>query len=1295
MCRTSDTSRQDVSEFNNKNDDNGEENNRTPSPWLQASLISKAFFTWPLPLLKLGLSRPLEDSDLPDLPAVDRSTYNRDYFENLWKNEKKRNPKNPSLHRVLLKDFFFSTWGVQPVMGLSAICRVVQSIALGFLIESFQTNKNGYTWASVLVFCSVVVLFEHHHNFFFLWRKGMQLRTASVANIFAKSLRLSSIQQADVSLSGNVMNLASNDVERFMMASLFISHIFWAPVQSIAVLGVGLWLIGYAFAAGFALLVVIVVPLQSYLAGRFIFYRRKIAAITDRRVNLVSQAVYGTRVMKMSGWEWQFLEKIALIREEEISQIRKANYLKAVNEGIYFSANIVISLVICIVHVGMGETLNPRIVFTVMGLVNVVQLEMTKHISLGIMGVSECYVSISRIQKFLEHSERSYQKVERYSENSSVLELNDVSCNWKEAEEGNKDDIDTTSKITALSNITISFKKGSLTCIIGSVGSGKSALLQTIVGELPISSGTLHRNYKSLSYAPQDSFVMDGTVRENILMGLKWREDWYREVVRATGLDVDFQQFRNGDSTVVGDRGVQCSGGQRARIGLARALYRDSDVLVCDDPLSAVDVKVGRLIFFEALKELAVNRGKCVILVTHQLQFIRDSTCVLMSDGKISHFGSFNDCIRVSGGGFISSDITDHDVDSLAVKNNRKNEEKEPHMIFPGKDKTVEEDGQEMNVQGLVRVETFVKYCEAMGGTWVGIAVLILFAITQASSFVSIAILGRWAERDPVDQSNWDILALVIGMGILVVSLGFFRAILSFYLTVKASKNLHDSMARALLRAKMDFFDTNSLGRILNRFSADVGSNDDLLPHTLFEFLVLAFLCFGAIITAIVILPYTLIVVPLLSWYFLSVRRTFVTSSRELKRIEGLARSPIFALLSESLSGIATIRTNDALQYFEKKFVEMHDSHSRAFFAFIASSRWVGFQMESVAVIFLAVCSMSAVLFNSQGWLEVDPAILGLAFTSLVQIAGIFQWCIRQSAEVINQMVSVERVLGFANLPSEADLKLDSDKDLEGWPHDGSIIFEDLKVRYRPTLPPSLENISFEIPSGARVGVVGRTGSGKSTLIQTIFRLLETENGTIRIAGVDIQNIGLHTLRTRLSVIPQVPVLFSGCSIRENLDPFSKHSDETLEGVLCDVNMWEVIQNLPKGLNSMVAEGGSNFSMGQRQLLCLARAILRKNRVLILDEPTANVDRKTDQLLQEALNNSFPDATIISVAHRLDTVIDSDFILVLGQGKLLEYGPPVMLLKKKDGHFSSMVQETGEVTAENLRRRALEKKLKF
>ena len=920
-----------------------------PNMMINAPWWSRLIFYWPYPLLKKGLEGPLIDKDIPEIEQTDNSKYNREYLDLLWKKEKERcNQKNnaniiktqrqhqqqhrttvqPSLHRAMLIDYFRSIWFVQPLMLAAATAKIVQAVFLGKLIESFETSDdgNGYMYAGVIVICGLVVLFEHHHVFFITWRKGMQLRASCVAAIYQKSLRLSSTHHETNASSGRIMNLASNDVERFLLASLFISHLVWSPLQSCAILVVGWYQIGKAFAVGFILLIFGFVPFQFYLSNRFAFLRSKIAGITDQRVNFVSQAIQGSRVMKMSGYENRFLDRIMGWRRKEVDQISKANRLKALNEALFFSCNIIVSLLIFLLHVFVfGGILTPGNVYTVFTLVNILQLELTKHFSMGVMGVSEVYVSITRIQKFLEFPERpddddATSNTSSNSNNSSnddeaIISISNLDCYWNYVQKStgstkssiiNKSAVDSkigteptdihndpldvivsdhhnaidhetdnsiasSSLIPALTDINLDLHRGQLTCVIGTVGSGKSALLQAIVGELPAYRGTVTHRYGShnnhnngqhvsldnivdddnnnklqqpghrqmtrgISYAAQDPWIMDGTVRENITMGLPFNQVWYDEVIDACGLRMDFEILTYGDATIVGDRGVQCSGGQRARIGLARAIYRDSDVLIADDPLSAVDAKVGRQIYHEALLGLAINRGKCVLLATHQHQYIHDHRCVLLFNGHLECIGSYSDCIDAAGGrlsiqeadnavdaGYLETEESIVENDELmkmtsripssccnpAVSNINNGEsiakDVSKELVENIKSNVVDkatDNSKESNTSGVVQWDTYCNYIKAMGGFWTAAFILLTFCVTQAIAIWTIITFGEWAELPQQDQGSRKILGLIIGQACLALFLATFRAFFCFDMTLKASKNLHDDMAKAILRAK-------------------------------------------------------------------------------------------------------------------------------------------------------------------------------------------------------------------------------------------------------------------------------------------------------------------------------------------------------------------------------------------------------------------------------------------------------------------------------------------------------------
>ena len=718
-------------------------------------------------------------------------------------------------------------------------------------------------------------------------------------------------------------------------------------------------------------------------------------------------------------------------------------------------------------------------------------------------------------------------------------------------------------------------------------------------------------------------------------------------------------------------------------------MYTDADLLLLDDPLSAVDSKVARLIFQSAIQDLCLAKGKCVVLATHQYQLIENERCILMKRGQVVLIAPFQNCVQLSEG------LLESSGNSAELSTSAENANEYQEMVLPAVefiDTQRNSNGNDANSEtmetGDLSMNTWRNYVQAIGGKWVVAAILALFAFSQCTLLVTIAFIGRWAQRSFEEQSSPTFLSVILSLGFGIICLSVLRSFLAFSITINASRRLHDAMTLAVLRAKIEFFDTNPLGRVLNRFSADIGSNDDQLPTSLNDTVSIGFLVVGAIVAAAFAMPVILFAVPPIFCYFAKIRRMFIAASRELKRFEGIARSPIHGMMSESMTGISSIRANGGVEYFKKRFALTQNAHSRAFFSFISCTRWLNFRLESIQLTLLSVACIFAVLIDTEQWVHVDPAMFGLSLTLLLQLSGLLQWAVRQSCEVISNMIAVERVAAYGTIEPEAPLETETDKLLDAhWPKNGSLDVKNLAVRYRKSLPHALSHLTFGVKGGERIAVVGRTGSGKSTLLQALFRLLEAEEGSIEIDAQDVSKLGLHMLRKRMSVIPQAPVLFSGWSLRDNLDPFSKNSDEEIIESILNVQLQDIYLELPAGLQTTVAESGSNFSVGQRQLLCVARAMLQKNKLVVLDEPTANVDPRTDALLQKAISTNFPGATVIAIAHRLETVIDYDRILVIGDGKMLEFGSPSQLLLQ-DGHFAAMVADTGIVMANHLRNRA-------
>ena len=622
---------------------------------------------------------------------------------------------------------------------------------------------------------------SHTLYFFFCVSKtSYQLRIALVASIYAKTLRLPSLGGRTVT-SGHLTNLASNDVERFLLTAVESNFLLLGPIEAIAILVVGIGVLGPVFAAGYALLLVLV-PIQISFGKLFVYYRSRIASITDRRVGLVSQTVTGARVMKMNGWENGLQQRILRIRhKEEIVDLQKAAKYRAINDAMYYFSSVVISLFVFVLKVVVfDEQLTPKTVFATLTLMNNVQFTLTKHMPNAIMGLSECYVSCQRIQAFLElpeqealvHNAASNDECDQNDDNPEfVLRLSNVTCHW----DSNHASSTTVPKNmllpskVALCDISMTLRREKLYCVIGKVGSGKSALLQTLAGELPVSCGTVNRKYRSLAYATQDPWIMDGSVRENVIMGLAFEEDWYQTVVSVCGLGPDIQGFVHGDRTVVGDRGVQCSGGQKARIGLARALYRDAEVLLLDDPLSAVDAKVARSIYYSAIQDLAIQRRKkCVVLVTHQHQFVGDSAvrCILLDNGQLLCAGSFAECVEASNGEISDAMQTNKAEETPALENSTSTDDSNAMKNNKGRtDKNAQNEEQNENyaeirdaaqsekrVVGIVRLSTWIAYGNAVGGVFVCLFFFFTFAATQSCLLLNIVQIGNWAARPAEEQ---------------------------------------------------------------------------------------------------------------------------------------------------------------------------------------------------------------------------------------------------------------------------------------------------------------------------------------------------------------------------------------------------------------------------------------------------------------------------------------------------------------------------------------------------------------
>ncbi|XP_071552963.1 ATP-binding cassette sub-family C member 4-like isoform X4 [Panulirus ornatus] len=1379
---------------------------RLPNPRDTAGCLSKMIFWWILPLMRLGNKRSLEVSDLYHVQEQDASQGLGNKLQKNWDEEvewSRAKGKKASYVKALIRCF---GWEYACVGTLAAfeecVLRIGQPLCLGNLIRYFSgeegyTNMDGWLYSTGLVMGSLLYIFSHHPFFWGTQHIGMQIRIGSCAMIYRKALRLSKVAMGKTTV-GQMVNLLSNDVNRFDTSIIFLHYLWIGPLQTMIVLGI-LWTeLGPSCLAGIMLLILFV-PLQSWMGKVFSRLRLATAHRTDERVRIMNEIINAMRVIKMYTWEKPFTALIEEARKHEIDVIMRTNYYRAVNMSLFFTSSKVIVFLALLTYILTGNVLTAEKVFVTSSLINNVRLVMTLFFPFGIAMGSETLISCKRLQEFLEMEEREdTNRVQRSNlrpkQKDCGLVVAGLTAKWSDATEED-----------TLSDISCSVKAGELLAVIGPVGSGKGSLLNAILGELPAKRGSISVRGK-LAYASQEPWVFSGTVRQNILFGQPYDEKRYNEVIKVCALEQDLEQLPQRDMTTVGERGVSLSGGQKARVNLARAVYYDADIYLLDDPLSAVDAHVGRHLFDNCIMKHLKHKVR--VLVTHQLQYLKPASQILiLREGHTEAIGGYHQLVNsgVDFASLLSEGLEDEKVSPLSrassirstkrngvipngrifqdgekfgsscslqrkgqihtdssaslhdsveaenilsisgvhiagsslsvsdsahgtpFKNAKKHQRSEKRLnniqeeksqpLLKDTDDSVDKDEPEgrgseaeMRSEGSVKGAIYLEYFLA-GGGWILLIILFLAnVITQVLFSGTDYWLSYWANGEqiraqmilepndkvmdllgngssfsyvnaPVPEGYLDTTTNVyvysgLTAGLFVLSLC--RTVLFFVICMTSSRTLHNRMFKAIIHVPIKFFDTHPVGQVLNRFTKDIGQIDDFLPGTMWDFIEILLNFLGIIVVISSINIWIILPTMGLGIIFVFLRRFYLSTARDVKRLEGITRSPVFSHLSASLQGLTTIRAFEAQQIFMDDFDNHQDLHSSAWFLFLCTTRWFGICLDWISCIYIAV-----VTYSFMGMTNALGGDIGLAISSAMMLSGMFQWGVRQSAEVENQMTSVERVVEYSRLEPEAALETEKDKTpKEGWPEHGIITFEDVSLQYNENEPPVLKNLNFCIRSSEKIGIVGRTGAGKSSMLTSLFRLTEP-SGVIRIDSVDIKELGLHDVRGNISIIPQDPTLFSG-TMRKNLDPFSQYNDEQLWRSLEEVQLKESVSDLEGGLEARMAEGGSNLSVGQRQLVCLARAILRHNKILVLDEATANVDPRTDALIQQTIRTKFKDCTVLTIAHRLHTIMDSDRVMVLQAGRVEEFDEPHVLLKNEKSLLMSLVQQTGKAATEQL-----------
>ncbi|KZC06945.1 Multidrug resistance-associated protein 4 [Dufourea novaeangliae] len=1126
---------------------------------------------------------------------------------------------------------------------------VLQPLFLGRLLKYYSsdeiTKSEAYLYATGVILCSGLIIFVLHPYMMAILHMGMKMRVACCSLIYRKALKLSRTALGETTV-GQAVNLLSNDVNRFDVSIIFLHYLWIGPLETIIIMYFMYREVEVSAVIGVATLLMFI-PLQGYLGKKSSVLRLKTALRTDERVRLTNEIISGIQAIKMYTWEKPFSALVDKARRKEISVVRGTSIIRGVTMSFIIFSTRMSLFVTILAYVLFDRKITAEKVFMLTAYYNILRQTMTVYFPQG-------------------------------------------NAKWLMDEEEE-----------TLKNINIKVKRGELLAIVGQVGAGKSSLLNVILKELPVHAGSMKINGK-LAYASQEPWLFAGSVRQNILFGKKMDQFRYDRVVKVCQLKRDFSLLPYGDKTIVGERGISLSGGQRARINLARAVYSEADLYLFDDPLSAVDAHVGKHMFEECVDKYL--RGKTRILVTHQLQYLRNvDRIIVLKDGKIEAEGTYDELLtmaidfgrlvenqalgeaerRASVGVPSRSNSRNASITSLSSHASAATEMIDPVEVA------------ETRTKGKVSGDVYAGYFTACGNWWVVTVVLLLCILAQLAASGGDFFISQWVNMEEryVELPNGKLemdwqspisrelcIYLFSALTVFTIVITLTRSFTFFIACMKASIRLHDRMFQCISRATMRFFNTNTSGRVLNRFSKDMGAIDEMLPTALIDCIQIGLSLLGIIVVVSVANPWLLIPTVAIGVVFYYIRVFYLATSRSVKRLEGITRSPVFGHLNATLQGLPTIRAFGAEEILTKEFDHHQDLHSSAWYIFIASSRAFGLWLDFFCVVYITLVTYSFLILG-------DSAVLGgnvgLAITQSIGLTGMFQWGMRQSTELENQMTSVERVLEYSKIESEPPLESAPDKKpKDDWPDEGSVEFKDLSLRYDPAEPAVLKNLNFLIYPHEKIGIVGRTGAGKSSLIAALFRLADLE-GVIKIDGVKANEIGLHDLRCKISIIPQEPFLFSG-TLRRNLDPFNNYNDDVLWQALEEVELKEM------GLEAHINEGGSNLSVGQRQLVCLARAIVRNNPILVLDEATANVDPRTDELIQITIRKKFAKCTVLTIAHRLNTVMDSDRILVMDAGLAVELDAPHVLLQKNDGYLTSMVNETGPAMAEALKEVARE-----
>ncbi|KAI1286896.1 ATP-binding cassette sub-family C member 3 [Halotydeus destructor] len=1275
-----------------------------PSPEWNASFLSRLLFLWFDGLIKKGYKTPVDMDDIYDLSDEFKSEHIFNKFCQHWSY-----PERPTIVVPLVKTFWPRLLGAAALQLTAAILTFVTPSMLDYFLvwlASDQPYWHGYFYAAVMFIAPFVQSLISSQYSYMESLSGMQMKTAVISALHRKALRMAPTAKAEFT-TGQIVNLMSVDSQTIVGYVTFVNMWWIAPIQ-ICIAMYMLWQqLGIATIAG-VLVMASLIPINGYITTRLSSTFKALMKEKDKRSKFMNEIINGIRVLKMYAWETSFSDQVKSIRKNEILQLKIQTKMLAF---LFFTIGCAPTFVavfsfLTFTLIDKNNVLDPSKAFVSIALFNIIRMPLAM-IPFLLNAGANFMVAKKRLNAFFRCEELNLEDTGRDANGGIAIEIQDGVFSW--GGEGAPN----------LNGINVQFEKKKLVAVVGTVGSGKSSLISALLGEMKKVNGKVNISGR-VAYVPQQAWIQNATVKKNIIFTGSADRKRYEEVLERCALEPDLKILEAGDNTEIGEKGINLSGGQKQRISLARAVYANRDIYLLDDPLSAVDSHVGKHIFDQVIGPRGMLRNTTRIFVTHKVALLPHvDEIVVMKDGRISEHGSYLELLQRKGAFseflveyLAQADDGDEELEEIkamvqpelerrmsklskvssensgawrttSILSNSKNvqengdlSKKPPGKVISGK--LVEVEAAET---GSVKLSVYLDYLRAIG-TKTCIVILAGSVITRCLNAASSLWLTAWSD-DAVypDRANDTLLRYIrlgvyAGFGVSEAAVSYVSNLVTFYGALKASSVLHNMMLDHILRAPMSFFDTTPSGRILNRFGKDIDSLDSAIRMSILRFIgcitgTVATFSMISVQTPFFLVP----LVPLGVLYYI-VQRYYIMTARQLRRLESNSRSPVFSHFTETVSGTTCIRAFQVEDDFNLECDRKNDINNATSILSVASSRWLSIRLEFLGNLIVLLAALFAVFLKG----DIEASTVGLSLSYALNATGTLNGLVTASADLENNLVSVERCVEYTKTPTEAAPEIEATKPKPSWPERGVIAFKDYSARYRDGLDLVLRDVNFSVNAGEKVGIVGRTGAGKSSLTVALFRIVEPASGTITIDGVDVSCIGLHSLRSGLTIIPQDPVLFTG-TLRLNLDPFSNHDDSELWTALKLSHLENFVKSIDNGLEYDIAEGGDNLSVGQRQLVCLARALLRKSKILILDEATAAVDLETDDLIQKTIRDQFADCTILTIAHRLNTILDYDRVLVMDKGSVSEYDSPKSLLDDENSAFHSMAKDAGLISS--------------